>query len=125
MFRGVAERDSRDLRPRWFGRERRVERPFGMRVEVGAHQRHRLATRGACVQQVGHFHRPVDLGATRAGGRLTKVRQRFGEQNNARRAVAFVFVIDMLRTRFRRGERPPLSTGLEHASLSPMSPSTA
>lgn len=66
VFRGVAELDALDVRPRWFGRERRVERPLGMRVEVVAHQRQLLATRVSCVQQVGHCDRPVDLGATRA-----------------------------------------------------------
>src|SRR6185312_3694368 len=68
-------------------------------------ERHLRASGVARVQQLGHFDRPVDLGPTLAGGRLSKARQRFREHENARRAVAFVFVIDTLRMLLRRGDR--------------------
>src|SRR3954447_37310 len=54
---------------------------------------------------MGHFERPVDLGPMLTGSCLSKARQRFGEHEDARRAVAFVFVIDPLRVLARRGDR--------------------
>ena len=78
-----------------------------MRVEVVANQGHILASAIARIQQLSDFERPVGLGPPFAGGRLAETRERFGEQENAGRAVAFVLVIDTLAVR-KRSAKPSL-----------------
>src|SRR6266436_7971458 len=86
VLRRVTERNPLDIGPRSLGGERFVERPFGMRVKVIAHQCHLRASNISCLQQLGNFDRPVDCGTTLTGGRLSKARQRFGAHKNARSA---------------------------------------
>src|SRR6266446_5544305 len=105
VLRRVTERNPLDIGPRSLGWERFVERPFGMRVKVIAPQGHLRASHLSCLQQLGDFDRPVDFGTTLTGGRLSKARQRFGEHKNARRAVAFVLVIDTLALLLRSSDR--------------------
>ena len=96
MLRCVTEVDPLNVGPRLLGRKCRVERSLGVRVEVIADQGDLCTVGVTRVQQVGHLDRPVDLGALLAGGRLAKAAQRFREQENARGALALVFVIDTL-----------------------------
>src|SRR5215470_20194373 len=105
VLRRVTERNPLDIGPRSLGWERFVERPFGMRVQVIAHQRHLRASNIACIQQLGDLDCPVGFGTMLAGGRLAKARQRFGEHKNARSAVAFVLVVDTLAMLLRGSDR--------------------
>src|SRR5262245_9536005 len=98
----MAEVDPLDVGSRFLGRERRVERSFGVRVEVVAHQRHLRTSSVTRVQQCGHFDRPVELGPMFTSGCLAKARQRLREHEDARRAIALVLVIDPLRVILRR-----------------------
>src|SRR2546428_482081 len=120
VLRRVTELNPLDIGPRALGWERFVERPFGMRGKVIAHQCHLRASHISCIQQLGDFDRPVDFGTTLTGGRLSKARQRFGEHTKARRAVAFVLVSDPLALRRRGRDRharllQPLNRWLVHA----------
>jgi hypothetical protein len=49
VFRRVTIVNALDVRSRLLGRERRVERPFHVRVEVVTHKRHLRASGIACI----------------------------------------------------------------------------
>jgi hypothetical protein len=107
VFRGVTESNAFQVRAGAARFERFIKRSFGMRVEVVANEYHMRAIGIASIQSLSDFDRPVGLGPTRAGGRLSETRQRFGEHENAGRAVAFVFIIDALAMLLRCGDRHP------------------
>ena len=107
VFRGVAEFDPFQVRSRKVRFKRFIERAFGVRVEVVAHEGHIRAIGIARIQYVRDFDRPVGLRPPCAGGRLSETRERFGKHENAGRPIAFVFVIHTLAMLRRRGDRHP------------------
>ena len=91
--------------PSLFGRERFIEGPFRVRIQVIGNQRD-LRTLGISrVEQMSDFESPIDLRSTRTRRGLPESGQRFGKHEDARRSLAFVFVIDslgMILSRFDR-----------------------
>jgi hypothetical protein len=107
VFRRVAEVEAFDVGSRPLRCTRFLAGAFGVRVEVVANEGHLCAVGIARVQHLGDFDRPVSFGPPSAGGRLPEARQRFGEHENAGRAIAFICIIDTLAMLLRRCDRHP------------------
>ena len=103
VLRRMHELQATDVLASLLGRKGFVERTSGVRVEVVADQRHGVAVRVACVQQLSYFQRPIDFGALWPGRRLAEGGERLHEYEDARRAFTFVVVVDALGMFFRGG----------------------
>jgi hypothetical protein len=86
MFRGVTKLDSFQVSSRTVRLERFIKRSFSVRVEVVANECHTLAIGVARIQHLSDFDGPVGLGPPFASGRLSETRERFGEQEAAKRS---------------------------------------
>jgi hypothetical protein len=85
MSRSVDELDASNILACLVRREDFVERSAGVSIQIVAHEDHVIVAGIAFVQQVGDFQRPVGVGSSGSGGRLTKARKRFREHENAGR----------------------------------------
>lgn len=105
MFGRVTEGEPSQIRSRLLRRKSLVERSFGVRVQIVADERDSFAGGIARIQQAGNLVGPIHFGPPLTGSRLSEPRQGFGKHEDARRAVAFVLVVNAFAVFLRRCNR--------------------
>jgi hypothetical protein len=106
-LRGGADRDALDVRARPGRCEGFIARTLRVRVEIGTHACHGLASSRARVQQVSDCARPGGFRPSDAGSCLPEARERFGAHAHAGGAMALGCVVDTAALRRRRGAGHP------------------